>query len=88
MRVGYDTIRVTRIGRAYPMPTMPQNRTAPVTPQKRKCKYCEKEFIPRKKWQIFHRSKCRFDYHNDLNAPVRVKVTVVENGDKGTNSSK
>lgn len=78
MRVAYDTIRVTRMREANPMSTMPRNETVPEPTRKIKCKYCEKEFTPRKKWQLFCKSKCRYGYHNDMNAPTRIKVNVTE----------
>lgn len=76
MRVGYATMRVTRIGGSHPMSTMSQNKTAPRPLLKIKCKYCSNEFIPRKTWQLFCKSKCRFNYHNDVNGPIRMKEKI------------
>lgn len=30
---------------------------------KKKCKYCFAEFIPRREWQEFDRQECRLAYH-------------------------
>ncbi len=74
MRVRYARMRVTRIGHPDPESTMSRNETRPEPVRKIKCKYCNNEFKPRRSWQLFCKSKCRFSYHNDVNAPLRTRT--------------